>query len=323
MRGIVAAPLRIAIVTPAGRGSRAGNRVTALRWAGLLRQLGHRPRLHTAWQQQPCDLLVTVHAVKSAPVVLAARRERPDLPIVTLLSGTDIYPWIDLDAQTDAALHAADALLCLQPRALEALPEALRARAHALLQSATALPAPRDESFSMCMLSHLRPVKGALEAIRAVAALPAATQATLTIAGEELDERYSAQVHAAIEATPRVAWAGALSRRASKLLLARSAVCLVPSLAEGGPNGISEAHAAGTPGLCRDAPGNLGVLGDDWPGTFAVADVEAMAAAIQAAATDIEFLDGLRAATAALQPMVAPAREREGWRQLLERLRAR
>ena len=277
----------------------------------------------TEWRGQPCDLLVTVHAVKSAPSVLAARRERAALPIVTLLSGTDIYPWFSPDGPTEAALAEADALVCLQPRALDGLPERMRGRAHVIVQSATALQTPRDEAFSVCVLSHLRPVKGPLDAVRAVAALPASTRATLTIAGAPMDERYTEQVEAAVAGTPRARWVGALGRRACKLLLARSTVCLVPSLAEGGANVVSEAIAAGTPVLCSDVPGNLGVLGDDWPGRFAVADVEAMAAAIERAATDPAFLDGLRTATAALQPMVSPAREREGWRRLLAELRAR
>ena len=38
-------PLRITLVCPAPPGSRQGNRITALRWARVLRSLGHRVRI--------------------------------------------------------------------------------------------------------------------------------------------------------------------------------------------------------------------------------------------------------------------------------------
>lgn len=321
---MVAGPLRIAIVTPAARGSLVGNRATALRWAGLLRQLGHRPRLVGAWRDGPCDLLVAVHAVKSADAVLRARRARPDLPIVTLLSGTDIYPELPADATARAALRAADALIALQPRATAALPAELRARAHTIVQSATAAPpTPRAGGFALCLLAHLRPVKAPLLAVRAVAALPREVDVTLTLAGDRLDERYSERVLAEVAQEPRAAWVGRLSRGAAKQLIARSAACLVPSAAEGGANVVSEAIAARTPVLCSDVPGNLGLLGADWPGTFREGDVASCAELLRRAAAEPEFVDDLRARTVAMQPMVSPAAERAAWQRLLAALRPR
>jgi len=320
---MVADPLRISIVTPAMRGSRAGNRVTALRWAGLLRQLGHRPALTDRWRDQECDVLVTVHAQKSAPAVLAARAARPTLPIATLLSGTDIYPSFAPDAETLAALDAADALLALQPRAVDVLPEQLRGRARTIVQSATAVTAARAPGFQVCVLAHLRPVKAPLLAVQAVTALPRDIPVTLVLAGDRLDEAYSAEVLAAVEQEPRVAWRGALDRRSSKALLAESAACLVPSRAEGGANVVSEAIATDTPVLCSAIPGNLGLLGDDWPGAFADGDVTACAALLQRAATDAAFLDDLCARTQRLQENVRPARERAAWAALLAEISAR
>ena len=320
---MVADPLRISIVTPSPRSSRAGNRVTALRWAGLLRQLGHRPELTDRWRDQACDVLVTVHAEKSAAAVLAARAARPALPIVTLLSGTDIYPDFAPNAETLAALDAADALLALQRRAVDALPEQLRDRARTMTQSATAAHAARAPGFQVCVLAHLRPVKAPLLAVQAVTALPRDLPVTLVLAGERLDEAYSDEVLAAVEQEPRVTWRGALDRRSSKALLAESTACLVPSRAEGGANVVSEAIAADTPVLCSAIPGNLGLLGADWPGAFADGDVAACAALLQRAATDAAFVDDLCARTAQLQPMVAPARERAAWATLLAELVAR
>ena len=320
---MVSESLQISIVTPAPRGSRVGNRVTALRWAGLLRQLGHRPRLTDAWRDQPCDVLVTLHAAKSAGAVRAARRVRPDLPIVTLLSGTDIYAERGPSDEAIAALGAADRIIALQPLACGALPPELWPRARTIVQSATAAPATRDDHFTACVLAHLRPVKAPLLAVRALATLGGDTPVTLALAGDRLDDAYSEAVLAAVASEPRAQWLGPQSRRESKALLARSTVCVVPSHAEGGANIVSEAIAAGTPVLCSAVPGNLGLLGEGWPGAFAPGDVDACAAMLRRAATERAFLDDLCAKIRALQPMVSPAIERAAWRALIAELAQR
>ena len=317
---MVAEPLRIAIVTPAARGSRVGNRVTALRWAGLLRGLGHRPRVSSEWRDEPCDLLISVHAAKSAGAVRAARSARPDLPIATLLSGTDIYPTFAPDAATSLALGDADALIALQPLAAGALPAHLRSRVHTVVQSATPRAPQRVRERQVCVLAHLRPVKAPLLAVRAVRSLAADAPVDLVLAGSQLDPDYSALVQREAALDPRISYVGELDRAGAKRLIAGSAACLVPSLAEGGANVISEAIAAGTPVLCSAVPGNLGLLGSDWPGAFEPGDVEGCARMLLRTATEPAFVDDLRARTVLMQPMVAPAAEREAWRRLLEAL---
>lgn len=308
---------RITIVTPAPRGSGSGNRVTALRWAGLLRQLGHTVQVATEWRDHAADVLVTVHAVKTAGAVLAASRDRPGIRIVTLLAGTDIYPTFTPGAEAKAALQRADALIALQPRALELLPAELLEKSHTIVQSATTLPTARNPIFTATVLAHLRAIKQPLLAIAAAALVPPHIPLQLMLAGARLDDDYGRQVVAAVAKSKRATWLGPLSRRASKQLLAKSHVCIVPSSSEGGANVVSEAIAAGTPILCSAIPGNLGLLGADWPGAFPVGDAEALAQQIARAATDQEFFDDLCHRTQRLQAMVAPQTERAAWRALL------
>ena len=309
--------LRTTIVTPSPRGSRHGNRVTALRWAALLRRLGVRVRIVEAWDGGACDLLIAVHAVKTAVSVLAAAATRPSLRVVVLLAGTDVYPRFAPGQAAEAALRRADAIVALQPHAITVLPEAWRSKARTIVQSATALPARRpDDVFQACVLAHLRPVKDPLLAARALALTPSAPPVRVVLAGEARSPELAAAAAAAAARDPRFVWCGPLPRRRARELLAASHVCIVPSAAEGGANVVSEAIAAGTPVLASAVPGNLGLLGDDWPATFPVDDARALAALLQRVASDSACHQSLLARTLALQPMVDPQRELAAWRRL-------
>ena len=58
--------MNIALVTPAGKGSRAGNRHTALRWAAFLRAAGHQVSVACTWDPgERTDLLLALHARRS------------------------------------------------------------------------------------------------------------------------------------------------------------------------------------------------------------------------------------------------------------------
>ena len=238
---------------------------------------------------------------------------------MTLLAGTDIYPNFAPSQQAMAALSRADDLIMLQPRALDLLPAELRDKAHTIVQSATAVDAPRADQFSAIVLAHLRPIKQPLLAVTAVDKVPEEISISLTLAGAQIDQDYSQRVIAAAAQSERTEWVGPLSRRVSKRMLSRSHICIVPSSAEGGANVVSEAIAAGTPILCSAIPGNTGLLGDDWPGTFAADDADELAHLLTQAATDRSFFDQLCQRTKALQPMVAPDAERAAWRKILAR----
>ena len=154
--------MNILLVTPAPRGSRSGNRVTALRWAGHLRSLGHRVRIAESWEGAACDLLVALHATKSASSVARFRAQRPGAPIVLTLTGTDVYG--DGLASAGATLEAAWRIVVLQAGAVEAVPDAARRKVRVVVQSAHgAPPAPAvPGTFQVCVLAHLRAVKGPL-----------------------------------------------------------------------------------------------------------------------------------------------------------------
>src|SRR5690349_14237814 len=81
----------IQIVTPAPPGSRKGNRITAERWGKLLRTLGYRVTIRVEYEDEPCDVLLALHARQSATSIARFHAVASGKPILLALSGTDLY----------------------------------------------------------------------------------------------------------------------------------------------------------------------------------------------------------------------------------------
>ncbi len=316
--------MRILLVTPAPPGSRKGNRVTALRWARLLRELGHRAAVRGDYRGERCDLLVALHARKSAAAVEAYRAARPDAPLVLTLTGTDVYEDIRTDAAARRSLELASRLVVLQPLAIKELDERLRGKARVIYQSAVVPPAPRRRSatFDVCVLGHLRPVKDPFRTALASRLLPASSRVRVLHVGAALSPDMAQQAEAEAAANPRYRWLGDLPQPRALRVLAGSRLLALTSRLEGGANAVSEAIAAGVPVVSSHIAGSVGLLGADYPGYFPVSDTEALAALLSRAETDAAFYRELRRRCRRLRPLFRPARERAGWRRLLRELGA-
>lgn len=167
--------MTICLITPAPPRSLRGNRWTALRWARMLRELGHRVVIEEEYQGRRCDALVALHARRSFRSIDRFRREHPDAPLIVALTGTDLYRDIRTNPQARQSLAMASRLVVLQPLGVEELPARLRSRARVILQSAErprGVVLPRKDVFDVCVMGHLRPVKDPFRAAKAARLLP-------------------------------------------------------------------------------------------------------------------------------------------------------
>ena len=99
-----------------------------------------------------------------------------------------------------------------------------------------------------------------------------------------------------------------------------SQICVLSSRTEGGANVLSEAIVEGVPILASRIDGNIGILGDNYPGLFDVGNTRALAGLLLQAETDPEFLNDLRRHVKELAPLFNPQRERRAWADLLGEL---
>ena len=87
---------------------------------------------------------------------------------------------------------------------------------------------------------------------------------------------------------------------------------------EGGANAVAEALAAGVPVIASRVAGNVGMLGEDYPGYYPVGDERALARLLERTETDAAFHGLLKAAVRRAPPLTLPEREREALGGLLE-----
>lgn len=262
-----------------------------------------------------------MHAAKSAASIIAFREAHPDKQIVLVLTGTDLYRDIRHSARARRALEIADTLVTLQPDGLRELPQALRHKAVAIIQSAT--PVTRKTSparaFTICVIGHLRFEKDPMRAAYAVRSLPRDLRLRVVQAGRILDERYARATTRETGKNFRYTFRGALSRAAARRLLAQSDLLVQSSRMEGGANVLCEAIASGIPVIASRISGNAGILGRTYPGLYPVANTEALKALLLRAATSPAYYTTLERACNALKPLVREARERQLWERVLQR----
>jgi len=318
--------MNIVLITPSGPTSRTGNRIAATRWARILRHLGHRVRLAADYDGRPADLMVAVHAWRSAGPIAAFKMRHPGRPLILQLSGTDIYDYLSTDpAPTLHSMELADRLVALNDLAWRVVPRHMRARLAVIHQSATPLPngnRPSRRAVIVSVIGHLRDVKDPLRAADAARLLPADSRIRVEQVGRAYTDSWAAAAMAEMAANPRYRWHGDVPAASVRRLLARSHAMVISSSSEGGANVVSEAIVAGVPVLASRVDGNVGLLGGDYPGYFPVGDTERLSRLMRRIECEPDFVTRLRRALRERAPLFRLAREIAAWRRLLTGLAA-
>jgi len=280
-----------------------------------------------AYEGEPYELLIALHARRSYPSALSFHREHPDRPLIVALTGTDLYRDLPRSRIAQRALELATRIVTLQPKAQDELRSRLHDKVRVIYQSVAAKPrhglrsAGSQRPFDVCVIGHLRPVKDPFRAALAARRLPRGSGIRVLHLGGAMDEGMASRARAEMKVNPRYRWLGEQSRARVWRILARSALLVLSSKLEGGANVLSEAIVAGTPVLASHIAGSVGILGESYDGYFKVGDTQGLARLLARAERDPAFLARLRSDGARLKPLFDPARERKAWSRLIAECR--
>lgn len=315
--------MRIRLITPAPPQSRAGNRATAARWAAILRGLGHRVAISVDYAGEPADLMVALHAWRSAQAIDTFARRYPERPLIVALTGTDAYRFIHSHPETTLrSIALAHRLVGLHDLVGDVVPPEHRAKVRVIYQSALPIPhrAPAKRSFRLCVAGHLREEKDPLRPAYAVRDLPAGSRLRVDQYGGAHSAEWAQTAEAEMAANPRYRWHGEIPHHRLRQAYARAHLLVLPSRMEGGANVVSEAVVAGLPVVASRIPGSVGLLGEDYPGYYPVGDTGALRDLLLEVESDPALYGRLSAACERRRAMFTPEREQAGWERLLAEL---
>ena len=313
--------MRIQLITPAPLRLNNGNKITALRWARILRKLGHKVDVGQFYDGARCDLLIALHARRSHSSIEKFYQLHPESPLIVALTGTDLYRDIHNDPKAQRSLEVATRLVALQPLAFAELPKRLHSKTRVIYQSAQHYRQQSSRSdkriFKVCLIGHLREEKDPLRAALAVRRLPSESRIRVLHIGLALDAHLEQRAQAEAARNPRYRWLGELPHWKTRRVLARSDLALITSRMEGSSNVLSEALASSVPVVASKIPGLIGTLGKSFPGYFPVGDTQRLAKLLLKSENDAKFYRRLKRECEALSYLVRPKREVDAWRNLL------
>jgi len=313
--------MKISLITPAEKYSRNGNRTTAVRWARILRSLGHQVEISVKYNGRKTDLVIALHAWRSADSIKDYRNSYPNAPLLLALTGTDINSFIHSDpAPTLNSINSADFLICFHDLVFDVTPKQFRSKLRVIYQSAPALSQDRKPSvshFDICMIGHLRNVKDPLRGAYALRSLPEDSRLRLIHLGKAHTKAWERKAYAEMKSNPRYVWRGEKSGWEVRKELCKTHLMVISSIAEGGANVVSEALVAGVPVVASRINGNVGMLGKNYLGYYKVGDERSLRRLLIKCENDKGFMQELVELCEVRSKLFNLSEEERRWKNLL------
>lgn len=311
----------LCLVTPALADANNGNWQTAARWARMLSP-DYRVRLLKAWDGQPDDAMIALHARRSAASIAQWATQRADRPLVVALTGTDLYRDIAVDLAAQRSLELADRLIVLHEGAPLDVPAPHRAKTVVCFQSCSSRQ-PVEKTprrLRALMVGHLRHEKDPATYFAAARRMAGRADILFDHVGGVLDDALAADARRLMKAQPTYRWLGNRPHSDTRARIQRAHVLVHCSRMEGGAHVVMEAVRSGTPVIASRIAGNVGLLGADYGGCFEPGDAAGLAALLERARDDPAMLPALGAECARREPLFEPAHEQACLRRLMSGL---
>ena len=267
--------------------------------------------------------MVTMHAYRGADAIIQFHKRHPEKSSVLALTGTDIYHDVPKSAKARQAMQIADRLVTFQPLSAQELPEELRSKVRLIYQSAEQTPdaePPDRNSFVISVVGHISDVKDPLRAAMASRKLPKDSLIRVVQAGDADGADLVQRARTETVKNPRYRYLGSIPRWKVRRLIASSNLLVLSSRIEGGANVLSEAIVDYIPILASKIPGNVGLLGEDFPGYFKPGNTKELTELMIKAETDVGFYQELTTRCAMLARYFRPERERTAWNKLIKEI---
>ncbi|MDA7526020.1 glycosyltransferase [Verrucomicrobiales bacterium] len=321
---------RILLACPYPLDSPRGNSVSANRIIGILEGLGHTviPISGRTSSEGSGDLLIALHARKSATAIESFHAKHPQRPVIILLTGSDLYADLEGPPENRATvkqtLALATRLVVAQGASIADIPETFRDKARVVPKSLLTKVPTRMKNRSPGLLnvvlsSHLRPAKAPLLVLESLALLPKSIAVQVDHYGHAEDPdlgRYA--LNASKIPRSKYSWHGNKPHKEMLATFAQADLLLNTSQVEGGANTLCEAIQMGLPCLATSIPANAGMLGEDYPGLFPMDDAQALAMLIERSTSDADFHDQLTLKVEMRAPFFTRQAEVEAWQKVIE-----